>query len=51
MILLYLGIALILLSAIPPRRNEISNEEWDKLNKKAEQILGKEITWKICATE
>ena len=49
--MLLLGVVLILLSAIPPHRNEVSNQEWDKLNKKAASVLGEEITWTICATE
>ena len=49
--MLLLGVVLILLSAIPPHRNEVSNQEWDKLNTKTRDILGKEITWKIYATE
>jgi hypothetical protein len=48
--MLLLGVVLILLSAIPPRR-DVSNAEWDKQTKNAARVLGKEITWKIYAIE
>ena len=48
--LLILGVLLCALVAIPPQ-GDISNQEWDRLNEKVENSLGKEITWKIYATE